>query len=354
MDPRHNSRLAALVLAAGFGLGAGCLLEFERGLSCGDGWIDPAFEECDPKDPKLRHLSACRDQGWMMDASCDPQTCQILDSEEHCNVCGDGVAASTEECDGNDLKGQTCSAGAGLLRCNDNCRLDHTDCPAVCGDGELSGNEECEPQLACASDEDCPEGWLCYEPTNQCVFTDGFAPIVACAAYETTASGIPKKPYASGTIGACATSGCRFSRVGCSFCGDGELDGEYSDIVQDGSTQPFLAEVCDGKLADPEELSAYCEPLCLSDQDPPNADVVVLCDFECNPACTGFSPPVDIVPSPDAIGCCLAKGSPCPNFDTTGVPEFPCCSWKTNEEWAEEMKCVASQTGQVPVTQVCP
>ena len=131
--PRGRWRLAVLVLTGLAGMGVGtstsCLLEFERGLSCGDGWIDPAFEECDPRDPEQRYLSACRDQGWVRDGACDPETCELLDSEEDCNYCGDGVAGSDEECDGTDLKGATCAAGTGLLLCNANCKLDHSECP---------------------------------------------------------------------------------------------------------------------------------------------------------------------------------------------------------------------------------
>jgi hypothetical protein len=81
-----------------------------------------------------------------------------------------------------------------------------------------------------------------------------------------------------------------------------------------------------------------------------------LCDFECNANCSDFAPPDDIIPgqNPDAIGCCLAKESPCPKFGTDGVPDLPCCSWLDNPDWLAEEKCVPKQTDQVPVTLVCP
>ncbi|WP_146158541.1 hypothetical protein [Enhygromyxa salina] len=343
-----------LTMAVGLtaGVVSGCPLELERDVSCGDGWWDPEFEECDPRDTS--HLNACRAKGWDKDAVCDPVTCELRATEEDCARCGDGVASHTEECDGQDLRGTTCSAGVGLPTCKSDCTLDHTNCPPVCGDDVVSGVEECEPTASCAVDDDCPLGTVCYQAFGQCVAVgENFAPNLACGAYNNKAIGVDK-PYTSGTIDRC-TSECFFGRNDCGFCGDGVLDPEYKDLVfPSGELTEFPSEKCDGQqVADQQLLINYCAPLCPSDS-PINGDVEVLCDFECNAGCSGFAPPDDIAPGPDAFGCCLAKGSPCPKFDTEGVPDFPCCSWLENPNWLAEEKCVIQQTGAIPVVFVCP
>src|SRR5262245_51790964 len=92
-------------------------------------------------------------------------------------VCGDGVASPGEDCDGSDLRGQTCADfgfNSGTLACHERCVVDlrgcanlemcdngldddadgDTDCAdadcadavacEVCGDGRLTGDEQCD------------------------------------------------------------------------------------------------------------------------------------------------------------------------------------------------------------------
>jgi hypothetical protein len=305
----------------------GCPFELQRGLSCGDGWWDPEFEECDPRDPDEPYLDACREQGFMLkDASCDPQTCTVRASEAECNECGDGRAANTEECDGQDLHGESC---VGVLSCTDNCRLDYSACAQVCGDGVVLGDEECEFGV------------------------DGGFKNLACSDYESTAIGFGlDKPYASGQIGSCNKDTCTFGRNDCSFCGDGELDLEYEDVIAPQGTATFPSELCDGDEVEPTVLEDHCEALCVD--EPINGDVVVHCDFECADDCSGIAPPTDIIPNPEAPGCCLAKGSPCPAIGTAGVPVLPCCSWLKNPDWLESQECPYAETGQIPLILICP
>lgn len=322
---RSLARGGALALAAVLGVVAGCPFELPRTLSCGDGWWDPEFEECDPRDEDAPFVDDCRAQGFMLDAECDPVTCKIRSSEDDCNTCGDGIAAGDEQCDGEDLRGETC---VGTLACNSECRLDYGACEQVCGDGVVLGNEECEAGV---------------EP--------GFGNL-ACSDYESTAIGLDK-PYTSGLIGACNKDTCTFGRNDCSFCGDGELDPEYTDYIAPQGTAQFPNELCDGTEVDPTLLEDHCEARCVD--DPINGDVVIHCDFECAHDCSGIAPG-DIAPGqdPESLGCCLAKHSPCPNFDTEGVPDLPCCSWLEKPEWMQEQHCVPAVTNMIPVTYVCP
>lgn len=314
-----------LALAAVLGLVLGCPFELQRGLSCGDGWWDPEFEECDPRDPDQPWLDACREDGFMLtDAVCDPQTCTVRASEAECNVCGDGRAAGLEECDGTDLREQTC---LGALSCDSDCRLDYSACEPDCGDGVVLGDEECEFGV------------------------DGGFKNLACSDYESTAIGFDK-PYASGTVGSCNKDTCTFGRNDCSFCGDGELDPKYFDHIAPQGTAEFPVEICDGDEVNPTVLEDHCEALCVD--DPINGDVVVHCDFECADDCSGIAAVDDVIPDPQAIGCCLAKGSPCPTYETEGVPDLPCCSWLENPEWFEKKECPYAETGQIPLVLICP
>jgi hypothetical protein len=353
---RSHTGLVRLIASGGaliLGVALGCFGDLPRGRSCGDGWWDPEYEPCDDSSSDRSWVDACREQhGLDKDAQCDPITCELRASELFCSECGDGIASGNEECDGNDVRGASCPSGSGVVRCTDQCKLDFELCPAVCGDGLIGGTEECEPGLACGDDSDCGPGRACYQLIGECVPTDGgFGVNRACSYYNTTALGM-QKPYASGNVSRC-TDKCSFGRNKCGFCGDGERDDPFMDFVYPGPTLgQFPAEFCDGKDALQEDIQAHCEPLCVKEAI--NADVVVLCEFQCNTNCTGFAPPEDIVPSPDALGCCLAKNSPCPLFDKEGVPDLPCCSWAQHPEWVtDEEKCVPKVTDQFPITRVC-
>jgi hypothetical protein len=347
--PRFVASVRSLVLGAALasGVAVGCLDELPRGRSCGDGWWDPQYEACDWSSDNRSYVAACRDQGWVIDATCNDQ-CELVASEQDCAKCGDGVASGTEQCDGDDLRGRACPSGTGVPTCTDQCTLDFDECPRVCGDGIVSGTEECEKGVSCAGDENCGEGQVCYGVFDECVASDGFSPHIDCGYYPSTAIGptVTGKPYVSGDIESC-TNDCLFGRSQCGFCGDGELDDEYFIHPQANVSLP--AELCDGGEARAAKLAAYCEPRCV--EEPINLDVVLECDFECNDTCTDFAPPDDISPGADE-SCCLAKGSPCPNTPAPGVPDLPCCSWLENPEWLASKECVDAQSGQLP--QVCP
>lgn len=316
--PAARSLGPAALLAAAFGWFAGCELYVDEGLSCGDGYVSAA-EECDPADPEQAFRGACRARGFQVDAACDPLTCRIRDSDLECNVCGDGIAVGSESCDGSDLRGHECPQGAvGVLGCSETCKFDVTNCPTVCGDGFRSGDEECDPALDCDEDDDCSEGDVCYVPLGECVPAGGgFAPIVGCYAFSSDYTGVDK-PYAAngGVIGDCIVGECMFARDGCSFCGNGELDGSYVDYTATAmSLRP--AEACDGLVAELSLLNKHCQSFCKVAEG-----VDVRCDFECESDCSGIASPDDVAPddvSPADLHCCLGPDA-CP-----GEGDLPCC-----------------------------
>ncbi|MBX3154958.1 MAG: Ig-like domain repeat protein [Deltaproteobacteria bacterium] len=108
-------------------------------------------------------------------------------------ACGDGAAQGSEQCDGGDLRGQTCAGlgfTAGTLSCSSSCTFVTSAC-TTCGNNIVEPGEQCDRnQLA---------GGTCT--------SEGFD---------------------SGTI-ACVQPGnpgaCTFDTTGCGTCGNGIVDG---------------------------------------------------------------------------------------------------------------------------------
>lgn len=76
------------------------------------------------------------------------------DGEQPVSHCGNQVAEQGEECDGTDLRGDTCAMrlpqGSGDLACTAGCSFDESGC-AWCGDGLCAQEEDYE-----VCPEDCP------------------------------------------------------------------------------------------------------------------------------------------------------------------------------------------------------
>ena len=73
------------------------------------------------------------------------------DTDIHVEECGDQTANGSEECDGNDLRNQTCESldlGEGELSCTSSCTLNTGNCEEIlsseCGNGRLEENELCD------------------------------------------------------------------------------------------------------------------------------------------------------------------------------------------------------------------
>jgi hypothetical protein len=115
-------------------------------LVCGDGFVDPYYEFCDPGNP-VRHIlsntgtTTCQsftdeftglpfEKGRLACTS----DCSAF-STSTCFTCGDGHKQPTEECDGLDYGGGDDCASfgytTGSLRCTPDCRLDLSDCSVV-------------------------------------------------------------------------------------------------------------------------------------------------------------------------------------------------------------------------------
>lgn len=143
--------------------------------------------------------------------------------------CGDDdiQAAFGEDCEGDDLAGETCQTlglGAGTLACRATCRFDVTGCEAqaICGDGvlQVAAGEACDGTEL--GDETC-EGLGLGTGTLQCA---------ADCTFDTSACG------ATGALSVCTGSshGCALWQDGTVWCWGTNSRGQLGD----GSTSSRL------------------------------------------------------------------------------------------------------------------
>jgi len=122
---------------------------------CGDGILDVhSGEQCD-------------DGNHIDDDAC-PNNCTLN--------CGDGTVNPGEECDGNDLDGETCGTrgfDTGQLTCELNCTFDESQCAVDCGNGTVHSTEGCDDDNTtsgdgCSDTCDVEGGWECQGEPSVC------------------------------------------------------------------------------------------------------------------------------------------------------------------------------------------
>ena len=111
---------------------------------CGDGVI-AGIEECDGDELAG---SSCAEFGFDGgELGCD-DSCQFDTSGCVTWGCGNGAIEGDEVCDGDDLANASCETqgfDAGTLACDANCQLDTSGCVTwQCGNGTAEGDEECD------------------------------------------------------------------------------------------------------------------------------------------------------------------------------------------------------------------
>ncbi len=150
------------------------------GAFCGNGVKDPA-EECDGQDLGGQTCVSIGFCGGTL--SCD-STCSIVTSGcQPClpTNCGNGVIDPGEQCDGQNLGGQTCSSlnlglCGGTLACDSTCSLVTANC-GTCGPGLVCLNDTCQQNPlsctpACGPGSTCVGG-VCQPCITGCIGTVG-------------------------------------------------------------------------------------------------------------------------------------------------------------------------------------
>ncbi len=136
-------------------------------------------------------------------------------------VCGNGVREGSEQCDGADLGGATCSdvgCSTGIVGCTLSCTLDFSGCSdcVVCGDGSCEAPEDCEN---CPTD--CPifelPGFSCGN--GLCEAGDGENCVTCPSDCNGRQSGNPNNRFCCGFGGTnpvgCSDSRCNSNGFSC-------------------------------------------------------------------------------------------------------------------------------------------
>jgi cysteine-rich repeat protein len=126
-----------------------CLTALDCSIRCGDGFINQLSEECDSEN--LNEQSCT---GFGFDTGilrCDPESCTFdIAGCETVPICGNHRIDSGEDCEGEDLGGQSCADfdfDEGQLQCDPSeCSFDFSDCviTQICGDNIVEAPEECD------------------------------------------------------------------------------------------------------------------------------------------------------------------------------------------------------------------
>jgi alpha-tubulin suppressor-like RCC1 family protein len=126
-----------------------CKTEVSNKAACGDGILDPG-EQCDLDVFTIQNCAQLNYYEQNGEIVCNPDC--TMDLSVCAYQCGDGLvqADHEEECDGATMPETTCAQidlGGGTLSCTDTCRYDVSQCEAavVCGDNQIQAPfEQCE------------------------------------------------------------------------------------------------------------------------------------------------------------------------------------------------------------------
>ncbi len=114
---------------------------------CGNGiWEYP--EECDGDDFRNATCESLGFEGGTL--ACNEDCTLDTSGCETASICGNGIQEPGEECDGDDLAGESCQSLGfenGDLGCNEDCTFDTSECTGegpFCGNGVIDEGEECD------------------------------------------------------------------------------------------------------------------------------------------------------------------------------------------------------------------
>jgi hypothetical protein len=181
---------------------------------------------------------------------CDGGICQFGPS------CGNNVAEGTEDCDGFDLRGESCTSlgfEGGNLICDGGCSFDTIECFS-CSDAVLNSDETdvdcggltcpaCPDFAACLANSDC-ESLNCFDsvcqPAGGQVCGDSVIEgTEVCDGSNLSGQDCISLGHHGGLLG-CSGDCLSFDESGCERCDDGLTNGDESDVDCGG----FLCQSC--------------------------------------------------------------------------------------------------------------
>jgi len=172
----------------------------------------------------------------------------VIDPE----LCGNGTINQTEQCDGGQLDGQTCStlgAGDGQLGCGDNCTFDLSGCfQTGCGNDIVDPGEDCDGSVGANNCEGQGYDGGVLSCAENCTFDESDCCSSQCSPGETKCSGDTMNTC--GAVG----GGCYGWGPGIP-CGGNGCSGDVCNIQSCGNNKQEDGEQCDGGDLD----GASCE-----------------------------------------------------------------------------------------------
>jgi hypothetical protein len=239
-------------------------------------------------------------------------------------VCGDGVRAGNEQCDGADLGGNDCaSAGGctgGTLGCNVDCTFNFdacTGCPSCDDDGVCEPFEDCNN---CPNDCRTGSGAVCGN--GVCEIGDGEDCLSCPSDCNGRTGGKPRNRYCCGLDVDCTDSRCVAGGNDCatstpaSCCGDGSCTGDEDGLNCEIDCGP--PGTCGDGTCNSDENCSNCLIDC-----PPDANEFGKCTDGVDNDCDGVTDcdDGDCPPALEPACACAPRNSPC-------SANVECCSNK--------------------------
>lgn len=182
--------------------------------------------------------------------------------------CGNGTIEPPEDCDGEDLAGETCASleyEGGILACASNCAFDTSACVsnAVCGDAIVAPDEECDDgdtddDDGCDSACDIEVGWACEGAPSVCTSGCGNG-VCYLAGGEDHASCPDDCGWTQLSAGKAHT--CGLKADGTAWCWGDNAAGQLGD----STSEPRLTPVRVGELTGIVAIAAGTQHSCAID-----------------------------------------------------------------------------------------
>ena len=222
-------------------------------------------------------------------------------------VCGNGIIEGSEECDGADLGGASCTAmgcTGGTPTCTGSCTLDYSSCT---GCPQCDNDGTCDPGEDCNGCGDCPGGMSTGAVCGNglCEAGDGEDCVSCPSDCAGKQNGKPSGRFCCGFGGSnpvgCSDARCTSNGFSCTEQGSPPVayccgDPTCTTAVEDACSCPECGPPPPGEFLCGDGLDDDCDGLI--DCDDPDCDTDPVCDTSCSPVGASCS---------ESFECCSGK-----------------------------------------------